>query len=67
MTPQGLFDVRSGAVPKTYPNHFGWCPIEKAQLVKILIFRDNGEAISTRVFPDRTVVYLMQINVSDMR
>ena len=34
--------------------------------MKILVFRDNCEAIGTRVFPDRTVVCFVQIDVSDM-
>jgi len=67
MTPQGLFDDHSRAISKTDPNHFRRRPIEKAQLMKILVFRDHCEAIDTRVFPDRTVVGFVQLDVSGRR
>jgi hypothetical protein len=35
-------------------------------MMKILVFRDNGEAIDPSVFLDRSVVCFVKIDVTDM-
>jgi hypothetical protein len=44
-------DVSRATVPGSKPHHLGWCAAEKAEPVKISVFRDQDTAVFTRHLP----------------
>ena len=48
------------AVPNTQPDHFGWRPIQEAQLSEIAVLGDDGEIVPCRVLIDLRVGRVVQ-------
>ena len=56
MVPEDAFDNRRGLIPATQPNDFGRLAAKQAEIGKVHVLSDNGEAVRFRVVPQYHIV-----------
>ena len=62
--PQDTFHIVGGAVPQLDPYDFGRRPTMEAEMMEILIFRNDGEPPGFRVLPDDVIGRFSKADVS---
>ena len=62
--PQDTFYVAGGAVPQLGPYDFGRRPAMEAEMMEILIFRNDGESPGLRILPDDVIGRFSKADVS---
>jgi len=61
-----FLDVERSAVSERHPNGLGRMTVEQASLMKVAVFRNDGEAVFQRVTPDRFVLAPAEPGLSDI-
>lgn len=64
MPVEKRFDHGRGAVADSNPDHLRWVAKKKAALMKIGIFRHDGEAVLGGILPDVGVVGRTEPNIA---
>ena len=65
LTPPRGFDVPRHEGSSTSPPHVRQCPIKQALLMHIVVLQGHGDAMGTRICPDRMVVGFVPVDVAD--